>query len=236
MAVSQHTKELLDSYKLLFSPNTAVSQELLRSLEPEKLKDAYRGRMKQSHPDRAAILGLPESLLTMRSQNINRAYRLLSPLASNHTSPKSVYPRKPARRGVVADHFYQGSVPRTKLKFGIYLYYRRLVSWRTLIDALTWQRTSRPLIGQIAVNWDFLKLEDIDAIIRSSATHEVFGETALRLRLLSHYEIHALLGKQASYDCHIGRFFVEGRALTSNQIEKLIEEFRAHNLQCSRVR
>ncbi len=60
------------------------------------------------------------------------------------------------------------------------LFYSGLVSWKTYIKALIWQRRQRPLIGQIALHWGLLTLPDIRDILAARRLGEKFGESAVR--------------------------------------------------------
>ena len=219
-------KLLLDSCKLLFDPQVTVSSEFLKYLHPAGLRAAYHDRIKASHPDRAHLLGMPEEQLTRLSQEINLAYDTLllyidrQKSGPHPTGDDSTIPE---------DHFYRGRVPKRKLRFAMFLYYTQTISWRTLVDALVWQRRHRPLIGQIAVAAEVLDRGDIATIIGQSKRDEAFGETAIRLNLLEDQELRALLGKQASYDCKIGQFFLATGTISAEQLSAHLWQFRLHN-------
>lgn len=222
MQVTAEKQQLIESYRLLFEPEAEVSHYSLPAVDPARLREAYHASVMASHPDRAEILGVPEERLTELTQEINAAYEALRPYISGDGSSGAEPP---------GDHYYGGRLPQKKLRFATFLYYKKVVSWRMLIDALAWQRQTRPLIGQIAVAYQMLDPDDITAIIRLAESEERFGEAAVRMNMLQPFDIRVVLGKQASYDCKIGRYFLEREAVSSEDLSQLLSEFRRHNFK-----
>src|SRR5262245_24070065 len=64
-----------DAYRQLFANDPTT--DFLARLTPARLKQTYRQRAMQLHPDRAATLGLAEYELTQRFQRISAAYEVL---------------------------------------------------------------------------------------------------------------------------------------------------------------
>jgi len=48
------------------------------------------------------------------------------------------------RTNCSSDHFYFGPMPKFKLLIGQYRYYSGRISWKVLIDAIAWQKSSGP--------------------------------------------------------------------------------------------
>jgi hypothetical protein len=224
-------RRLLDACSLLFGGTIMCSPAFLRSLRPEGLRDAYRRRLLESHPDRAEIIGASPEELHARTIAINEAYCLLQDgLDANWSSlgsAPSPQPAGPASSAVDAIR-YEGPLPQRALRFGEYLYYRGIISWQELIEALCDQRHHRPLIGELAVRLRYLVQEDIASVRASQRSRERFGETAVRLGLLTRGEVAVLLGRQIGLGHPLGHFLVEKGLLTAARLTRLVEEHRQH--------
>ena len=129
-----------------------------------------------------------------------------------------------------SDHFYAGSIPKVNLMLGQYLYYSGLISWRTLIEAICWQRRQRPQIGQIAVSWGLISSQDIIRIITARMFNEKFGECALRIGYISHFEHFALIGRQRQLQRPFGEYFVESGIISSSDIISIAGKQQLHNM------
>ena len=95
-----------------------------------------------------------------------------------------------------SDRFYSGNVPKRELLIGQFLYYSGLISWKTLFDAVCWQRKQRPAIGKIALDWGILSPDNIKRILTERNYKEQFGDYALRNGLISHFKHLAIVGRQ----------------------------------------
>ena len=128
------------------------------------------------------------------------------------------------------DHFYNGNIPKGSLMFGQFLYYSGLISWRTLIEAICWQRRQRPLIGQIATAWGLISSQDIIQILTVRKFDEKFGECALRIGYISSFELSALVGKQKTLQHPFGEYFIESGILSSTDIMSMAQKHQFHNI------
>jgi hypothetical protein len=128
------------------------------------------------------------------------------------------------------DHFYTGSVPKGNLMLGQFLYYSGLISWRTLIEAICWQRRQRPLIGQIAMAWGLVSSQDVIRILTVRTFDEKFGECALRAGYISSFEQFALVGKQRQLQSPFGEFFIQSGILSSKDIMSVAQKQKLHNM------
>jgi curved DNA-binding protein CbpA len=134
------------------------------------------------------------------------------------------------------DHFYTGSIPKGILMIGQFLYYSGLISWRTLIEAICWQRRQRPKIGQIAIAWGLITSEDIMRILTDRTLNEKFGECAHRNGYISNFEQFALVGKQRQLQRPLGEYFVESGILSATDImimanKQLLQNLTAYGWQ-----
>jgi len=257
MAPSQPSaRDIFEACRVLFGPTVQITPEFLRYLQPVGLKTAFRKRALETHPDRAKALGIFEKELHARFQMVRQAYDILNAFLKTqnmlHTtrsastrwsqrSPQTAGNRKhnthqrqsqrhtTTRRRTGQDHFYQGSLPRRCLLFGQYLYYSGIISWRTLIDAITWQRMQRPRIGQIAMGWGLLSSRDVIKILTERTLNERFGECALRIGYITNFQHIALIGRQRKLQRPLGEFFIRNGNLTGGQLLHLLNRHRVHN-------
>ena len=129
-----------------------------------------------------------------------------------------------------SDHFYAGSIPKVNLMLGQYLYYSGLISWRTLIEAICWQRRQRPQIGQIAIAWGLISSQDIMRILTAKTFNEKFGECALRIGYISNFEHFALIGRQRQLQRPFGEYFIESGIISSSDIISIAGKQQLHNM------
>jgi hypothetical protein len=128
------------------------------------------------------------------------------------------------------DHFYTGSVPKGPLMIGQFLYYSGLISWRTLIEAICWQRQQRPKIGQIAITWGIISSQDVIRILTDRTLNEKFGECALRIGYISNFELLALVGRQRQLQRPFGEYFITSGILSSTDLMSMANKQRLQNL------
>jgi hypothetical protein len=127
------------------------------------------------------------------------------------------------------EHFWQCDLPRKKLLIGRVLYYSGIISSRTLIEAIVWQKKQRPAVGSIATQWDWLDQRDILKILSQRKPSEKFGECALRRGYLNRYQLTLLLGRQRLLQPRIGLYFVKQSILNARELESFVEKLRLHN-------
>lgn len=236
--------ELLRDCRVLFGPHLNPSRRFLEYLQNSGVKSAYRKRALETHPDRVA----GDSDLF---RDVHQAYRnLLDYLAARQKGfrlpgfapARDVRPVAPAaeparqppgnrsRCGFVdLDARYHGVLPGRSLRLGNFLYYCGLISWRTLIQALIWQRSSRPRLGDIGRSFGMLTQEEIAMVIRESRSGEKFGQVALRLGLLSGSQLNLVLFQQKRLEKNFGQFFVENGILSARQLDRILAMQVRHN-------
>lgn len=228
-----------------------------------ELKAAFRRRVMETHPDRARVLGRPEVQLRREFHAVTEAYRLLGSLTepvrstpSRPTQPTTRPPRRPtdSGRGQASrpppppprrspppppepeEHFHRGPMPQGSLRFAEFLYYSGRISWRTLVESITWQRQQRPSVGRIAVGWGHLTEDEVRDLLESRRREKSFGipfgEHALRRGLLTPFQLLAILGRQRRLQRRIGEFFVERGIIDSEEIYSIRQEVIRHNSRC----
>lgn len=228
------TADLLEACSVLFGGSVMCSVGFLRCLRPEGIKDAYRRRLLETHPDRAAVLGQSAAVLHDRILAVQRAYCLLQGALRNGRMPTAREAGPQPAKPPVSRLFHRGPLPCRPLRLGEYLYYRGLISWQSLIQAICRQRRERPLLGELAVRLDYLTREDTRRIRASQVGAERFGETAVRLGLLSSGRLFVLLGRQRRMGRLFGEYIAESGSIPIARMARLIDEHRRHNRRHAR--
>jgi hypothetical protein len=132
-------------------------------------------------------------------------------------------------RKSASDRFYNGNVPKRELLIGQFLYYSGFISWKTLFDAVYWQRKRRPIIGKIALDWGILSADNIKRILTERNYKEHFGEYALRNGFITRFEHLAIVGRQRKLQPPIGEYFIKQGILANTELKKMIENLKIHN-------
>ncbi len=234
------TTELFDACTVLFGPGIQISLEFIKYLQPEGLRAAYRKKVLQTHPDRALATGEDAARMQADFIKATTAYRTLSAVvmkdgiqsvgetAEAGTIIRPDVPKKEPARGT-EEKYFTGRIPGRKLLLCQFLYYSGCISWKTYINAVTWQRRRKPLVGRIALELGLLSEKEIQAILRQRAAREKFGESAVRMGLLTPYKLMVLLGKQRRLQRQIGDYFVQSGIMTRSQVELMVQKQLTHN-------
>lgn len=253
------SSDLFHACKKIFGQNVNVSHDFLKYLQPDGVKTAFRKKAFETHPDRAALMDSLTATLHAEFIDVRRAYETLLFFleTKNNIHPqdnpfyckksqgfydernvyrknKSKQHRQHPKSAGVSDHFFRGNLPQGNLMLGQFLYYSGLISWKTLIQAICWQRRQRPLIGQIAVGWSLISDRDVMQILKSRNVDEKFGECALRQGYISSFQKLALVGKQRQLQRPIGEYFIETGILSPPEIIKMAQKQQCHNLTAFR--
>jgi hypothetical protein len=260
MAVRNPTDKLIEACRCLFGHDFVVSRELLNQITPADLNLAFSKQLKARMPRNAKVSSLSKSFFTGDFKQVTDAYTsLLTLFESSMTEeeraeaagllesltskelvlfhddllPRPVPPtaRQLSSTKTGKTQFYRGTLPRSKLRFATFLYYKGVIDQNTLADALQWQKRCRPLIGQIAVAWDFIDLREFAEILYRSKDGQAFGQVAKRRGRLTDTQIAALLSEQERFRKPIGQFFIQKKILTKAEIEMYLLELEAHNLR-----
>lgn len=131
------------------------------------------------------------------------------------------------------ESLYQGSLPNRRLLLGHFLYYSGLINWRTIIQALIWQRTERPRLGEIGQRFGLLNAEDVVHILRNRPILQPFGQTAMDLGLLSQPQLQMLVAHQKRLQKKFGEFFLEKQILEPSELRTLLQQYQEHNARVS---
>jgi len=226
----------MDACRILF-PSADISREFLCYIRPEGLKNAYRNRARECHPDAGGGDG-DRSRRTELFRRSAEAYKLLSDYLKKRkpaipprrtNSPKPIFPQARTAGRTEGEQYFEGPLPSIELKIGLYLYYSGVVSYQAVVRALMWQRDLRPPLGDFACKWGWLREDDVAAIL--AATHIVgsFGERAVALGFLSQSQLNIILLHQRSMQQPIGRYFVLNSLLSEPALRHHLRELTRHN-------
>lgn len=219
--------EVLEACRVLFGGEVSLSRDFLFYLQPSGAKTAFRQKAKETHPD--VYQGDDPSVRQRHAESfrqVTQAYKLLSSFLSEREKNPGRLFRFAFRREEGEDDPF---VPSRILEIGLFLYYRRIVPFRTLAEALVWQRRQRPAIGQIARRWGWLDENGLARIAAARIPFTRFGEKAVHLGLLTPAQVRTLLFYQRARQQRLGQFFVEQGLITAEEMERLVEELRRHN-------
>jgi hypothetical protein len=122
-------------------------------------------------------------------------------------------------------------MPQRPLRFGQYLYYRKAISWKQLIEGILAQRSIRVSFGEVAIDLGFLKQGDLLVIRRSIKPGMFFGEAAVNLGKLTKDQVTQVLSYQARGSKPLGRVFMERGVLTQDQLNTHLWDFKVHNFR-----
>ena len=250
--------EIFTDYQLFFGCGKANPVEHLRNISLSELKAAYRKKVMETHPDRAIALGKGATEMANRFKDVATAYqRLITFVQGNYSDVSGVetadkkgretiifQPKdedvpdsrnheriviQPKSERTKQEIYYDGSIPKRKLLIGQYLYYCRHISWKTLIEAIMWQKKQRPRVGQIALEWGILSVDDIRMILSERTYKEKFGEFAYRNGYLTYFEFLAILGRQYRLQPPIGKYFKIQNIIGNEELEEIVERLKVWN-------
>ncbi|MBJ6726319.1 J domain-containing protein [Geomesophilobacter sediminis] len=219
--------QLLAACRALFGPEVEVSRDFLRYLQPSGAKAAFRSMAKKTHPD----LHRREAAEVKGDQfrRLVEAYELMLSYFEQRENGSALPPRpSPADYGN-GEYYHQGDLPQRHLELGRYLFYRGLIPYRALIEAVTWQRRQRPTIGTLARRWNWLSEHGVRSVLGTTTLAGKFGDKAVVLGLLSRFQVRQLLYHQRSLQAKFGQFFVERGYFTPRELELLLIEQSDHN-------
>ncbi|MDF1614208.1 J domain-containing protein [Desulfurivibrio dismutans] len=127
------------------------------------------------------------------------------------------------------DQLYRGPLPNRRLLLGHFLYYSGVASWRNIVQALAWQRSQRPRIGEISRRYGLLNDRQIATILQQRQINRRFGETARAMGLLTEPQLRLLIQAQNRLQRKFGEYFVTEKILTSEKLSRLLAAYHRHN-------
>ncbi len=233
-------EKVFDACRTLFGANVRLSRNFLLYIQPSGAKSAFRKIAKETHPD-LFTNNRPEvrEQQTARFRAVMQAYELLTEFFRQREDGRwmpatgNAFRRVDAAEAARASHdrqdLYRGEMPQRPLEIGLYLYYRRVIPYRALMDGIAWQRKQRPSIGAIALQWNWLDAAEVDRIVNHDGASSRFGEKAVQLGLLEPHQVKSMLLLQQSQQERLGDFFVARGYLSREEMGRFAEEFQRHN-------
>lgn len=237
-----HETKVLSACHVLFGDGVRLDRDFLLYLQPSGAKAAYRRRAKEVHPDLHAAA--PPELRNRRSElfrELVAAHELVCEFFRQREAGQGASPlptgegrsqhgsRSPRSTPTDASPFYRGQLPRAQLTIGRYCYYRGVIPYSALIEALTWQRQQRPVIGELARRRGWLNEEGMRQVFAARDSGSKFGEKAVALGILSAEQVRELLRCQRSRSQRLGQFFIERGYVSEKEMNRLTREMRLHN-------
>jgi len=231
--------EVFRACRTLFGTELQLNKDFLSYLQPDGVRSAYRKKAKTTHPDRFAVSAIGTRKKQQRLfQDLNQAHQTVQVylkqrkmFPSNYFSYS--YPTYPQpnrhRKGSPNQHQQRNFLPSRPLQFGLFLYYRRIIPFKAVIAAITWQRQQRPMLGAIAKRWGWLDDKSIHTIVNHRSGFRKFGERAEQLGLLSQRQIRTLLFHQRNQQKQMGHYFVEQGYFDEGTLNKFLLQLAEHN-------
>jgi hypothetical protein len=124
---------------------------------------------------------------------------------------------------------YKGSIPKCPLLFGRYLYYSGIINLQIIGQALVWQRSQRPLLGEIGCRFGWLSKKDAFQILKLRKENQLFGESALALGLLTIEQLQHMILQQKKLHKRFGQYFVARNYWNSATLAEFIMMQKDHN-------
>ncbi len=219
--------ELFEACRILFGADIVLSWDFLAYLQEEGITSAFRKKAMAIHPDKALLSGLSRKKCQQEFVLLQSARKILCEyILSRQIPPQTSQQTEPVERNGFPSPV---TLPERKLLFGRFLYHMGIIQWRQLIQALAWQKSGRPKIGELGVLQGYLERNSVGIILKSSGVNGSFGLTARKLGLLTGEEVRELLLRQKRQQKKIGQFFVEKGVVSGVELDLLLEQWRKHN-------
>lgn len=232
-----NSKNLINACNILFGPRFKFYPNTLDYIQLSGIKSAYKEKSKLYHPDRSYAVGIDAEILAEYFKELNKAYNVLVnykkiKVKKNNTEIK---PHFKTKSSVKYNFYYKGVMPKRELRFGEFLYYSRKICWNDLIASIVKQYIYRGKIGRICIELEYINEVTLVKIIKQKKEDEKFGECALRLGYLSIYQLNIALNKQKSKKYPIGRYFIDNKIISTEDLKILLQENRKYNNKIRRV-
>ena len=239
--------ELYEACSVLFGPEVNVSFEFLRYLQPAGVTAAYRQRARETHPDRAVVIGKsPESLAAL-FRDVRQAYEKLNAVIGNDAYFRGVAPIYGRTTRTAAPH--RTAKPKSRwagmssgFHPGDFFYQKTGSGWKRRTQKQSWtQQTTRAaphniylpktplLFGQYLyysghIKWDAL----ISAVVWQRMQRPLVGKLAVDWRLISEDQVREILLRRQTGE-RFGDCAVRLRKMTDQNIRLLL--WRQKHLQ-----
>ncbi len=213
--------EVLRAYTTLFDPELTVTGDFLRKIGSLDVSRAFRKQALRHHPDRAGVTGMSPVEMTERFTRITGAYEVLKRYLALRQRHREKYTE--VRNSGPGRVFSSASVKhRQRQPLGQHLFSRGIITFTTLVEAISWQRSGRPSFGEMARTLGLLDQDQITRIMKSRKPQEKVGDCAVRLGYLNELTRRAIIRKQSLMQRPIGEFFVKKGILSRERLDAIV--------------
>ncbi len=110
--------------------------------------------------------------------------------------------------------------------FGQFLLEKGIISQKQLVEALAYQQSKIPRLGELAISKRFLTPDQTDKInYEQRRTNKFFGELAVELGFLEKWQLDKLITFQKHNHIYLGETLIEKGFLSEETVEKYLSEF-----------
>ncbi len=111
--------------------------------------------------------------------------------------------------------------------FGQYLVEQRVVSAEQILQAIRLQETRNLKFGDMAQKMGFLTVRQVEAAQRALRREDLpLPDMVVKLGFINSFQCEAIIARQKAQHLYIGEALVEIRALTHEQLEHQLNEFK----------
>lgn len=169
-------EKIQEAFRILFGTQITFSDAVLNYIQPSGIKSAFREQVKRKHPDTADQEGNPSLDASAEFRTLYEAYRLLMDLKLQRfrrVERPIPAPQPPAPVAEPGDFFYQGAnLPSHPMRLGEFLFYSRIISWKTLIQAIVYKRQfDDRRLGQYFIEKRLLSEQDLQRYLALQRAH-----------------------------------------------------------------
>jgi hypothetical protein len=114
------------------------------------------------------------------------------------------------------------------MKFGLYLKQKGILSADALVDALEYQQSRMPPVGQLAMEEGVLSARQVFKVLhcQSGIPHERFGDVAVGMGMMTPAELQRLLMIQWERKPPLAEVLVALKILSPTQVEEQLVAYR----------
>ncbi|WP_028579970.1 hypothetical protein [Desulfogranum japonicum] len=228
--MTSNKQQLLQACRVLFDDQILISWEFVNYLQQAGVIAAFKKRAFELHPDRMNS----ETMTKCGTEHFVRLCGARDLLLQHIQERDSVFAERPKHIRKMSNicNMQTASVSRSSTPlFGRFLHQVGAISLNELIRALTWQKMTRPKIGQLAVAQGYIDRAVIVKILRHGDGQKTFGVKSIELGIMVPEQVKSLLYRQRRMQKKIGQYFVEHNMLSREEVWGYLRQLRNENMQ-----